>query len=109
MLYITIQERFKDAKVHAFKVIDSNDIEDSTDIIPHLAGIDHKRFKVDVVDKNGVPQWDYTTEWCSYCGKEVDIAPFGLSYCPNCGERILPCSMCDAFKVGCDRCPYENK
>lgn len=78
------------------------------EVFPYFKDIDHKKYTVKVVydDKGGewdnVEAWDYTTEWCSCCGEEVDIKPFGISFCSNCGEQILPCSMCDE----CGDCPY---
>lgn len=75
-------------------------------IVPFLADIDHKRFTVRVTDERGVELWDYTTEWCSNCGEEVVIAPFGISFCAECGKPITPCSMCEASYVNCGNCPY---
>ena len=44
-----------------------------------------------------------TNEWCPHCQKEVEISANGISKCPECGENILPCSMC----VSClEVCPY---
>lgn len=82
------------------------DIDYSWKIVPFLADIDHKRFTVRVTDESGVELWDYTTEWCPNCCEEVVIAPFGISFCSNCGEPILPCSMCDMHYVDCGNCPY---
>jgi hypothetical protein len=45
------------------------------------------------------------TEWCSHCEQEVEIPPIGRSNCPNCGESILPCSMCEECV---ENCPYEE-
>ncbi len=47
-------------------------------------------------------------EWCSICDSEVVIPAFRESRCPICGERILPCSMCDPDLVDCRRCPYGD-
>lgn len=34
-------------------------------------------------------------EWCSHCCQEVEINSIGVQVCPNCGEMILPCCMCE--------------
>lgn len=47
-------------------------------------------------------------ESCSYCGNEVSIKAYGISKCPECGKKILPCSMCDSDLISCDHCPYQN-
>lgn len=41
------------------------------------------------------------TECCPYCDMETDFSdfsPLNSTYikCSNCGEEILPCSLCDA-------------
>lgn len=109
MINITIRERCKGAEPRVFRTINDDTIEWSYDVIPYMAGIDHMKFKADVVDEHGNRIWDeFTTEYCPCCDSEVDIPSFGVSYCPNCGERILPCSMCDANMHNCSRCPYER-
>lgn len=45
-----------------------------------------------------------TVEWCSTCEEESVILAVGESICPVCGERLLPCSMCDNRE--CRDCPY---
>lgn len=47
------------------------------------------------------------TEWCGYCENEVEIDDCGISVCPICGEKILPCSQCDMDKVDCNNCVWE--
>lgn len=53
------------------------------------------------------------TEWCPLCNTEVELLNnFKPQICPNCKQRILPCSMCnqeamDKAKVGCNSCPLE--
>lgn len=42
-----------------------------------------------------------THEWCPHCESEVRIDADKPSKCPNCGEMILPCSICDEIK-SCD-------
>lgn len=49
-------------------------------------------------------------EWCPYCEAEVEIAPrFEAQICPNCGKRILPCSLVDGCANRCAECPLEDK
>ena len=45
-------------------------------------------------------------EWCSTCGEEVEIeATFcKVQKCPECGEHILPCNLCDTDKTDCFKC-----
>lgn len=41
-------------------------------------------------------------EWCSECGQDVVLyESFETQVCPECGEKILPCRMCDMDKVAC--------
>ena len=38
-----------------------------------------------------------TYEWCPYCDTEVELdAELKVQTCPNCGKRIVTCSMCRA-------------
>lgn len=107
---IMIKERggFGKEKLHR-KIPNSFGVEWSWEIIPYLKDIDHKKNAVRVVDDGGKDVWDYTTEWCPCCDTEVDIAPFGISFCSNCGEPITPCSMCNTDYIDCGDCPYwEN-
>lgn len=47
-----------------------------------------------------------TIEWCPDCEVEVVLlAEFKEQICPNCGERILPCSICE--DMACSRCPLR--
>lgn len=49
------------------------------------------------------------TEWCQYCDTEVELDNvFKVHVCPNCGARILPCSVCDWDVVKCNKCPLSN-
>ena len=57
--------------------------------------------------------FDTIVEWCAECEAEVLIPAFGVSRCPECGARILPCSMCGEVgddglvSMRCwDDCPY---
>lgn len=48
-------------------------------------------------------------EWCSNCCQEVTIdAEFKEQVCPNCGEIILPCSLCDMDTVECSKCKLRT-
>ena len=50
-----------------------------------------------------------TTEWCSHCQGEVDIKNIPeKQVCPECGEDIYPCSLCDHNKVKCINCILVN-
>ncbi len=51
-------------------------------------------------------QNEYTiTEWCSYCTTEVSILNTPeKQICPECGESIWPCSLCDHNSVSCRNC-----
>lgn len=53
---------------------------------------------------------DVTNEWCPHCSNEVELEKvLKVQTCPNCGEIILPCSMCDMDKDPCSNCPLENE
>ena len=45
-----------------------------------------------------------TWEWCPHCEAEVRIPAYRKSTCPECGEAIMPCSMCETCG---EVCPYE--
>lgn len=47
------------------------------------------------------------TEWCSHCENEVEIPADRPSSCPECGESILPCCMCDMDIVNCNQCKFD--
>lgn len=47
-------------------------------------------------------------EWCPHCETEVKLdSLFEKQTCPNCGETILPCALCDCDTVKCNECPLE--
>lgn len=60
-----------------------------------------------IVDISATPEWDEdetVSEWCSHCGNEVELpADFKEHTCPNCNEKILPCSQC--LSQNCGNCP----
>lgn len=50
---------------------------------------------------------EYNTfnEWCSHCGSDyTEVNEFKKYYCIECGERLLPCQLCD---LECDECPFD--
>lgn len=50
------------------------------------------------------------TEWCPHCEEEVTlVGEFRVQKCPNCGEDILPCSICSGYNSGCFSCPLMTK
>lgn len=46
-----------------------------------------------------------TYEWCPYCDTEVyleNVEREQLTICPNCGRKIMPCSLCNGdCHTGC--------
>ena len=52
--------------------------------------------------------FDHTYEVCPHCEEEVMLDPeLKVQTCPNCGKRIVTCSMClacDTDKPYCDHC-----
>jgi hypothetical protein len=44
------------------------------------------------------------TEWCPHCSKETNFVVNPMKEiefkCENCGETILPCSLCSGMKCG---------
>ena len=51
-----------------------------------------------------------TIEWCSSCGGEVTLpAKLEQMVCPECGERIYPCSTCPVKNKHCwgELCPMN--
>ncbi len=49
------------------------------------------------------------TEWCSHCEGEVEIKNIPeKQICPECGESIYPCSLCDHNNVKCANCILVN-
>mgnify|MGYP000975228708 CR=1 FL=1 len=50
-----------------------------------------------------------TDEMCPCCDSEVRIRAYGRSECPECGNTIIPCSMCSSEQyMHCDSCPYGS-
>jgi predicted RNA-binding Zn-ribbon protein involved in translation (DUF1610 family) len=46
-------------------------------------------------------------EVCPFCEQEVELKnEFKPQICPNCGEYILPCSIC--VKENCKNCELET-
>lgn len=46
-----------------------------------------------------------TIEWCPNCEEEVVIFSDRVQKCPNCGDRIFPCSACE--ERTCRNCPLD--
>lgn len=54
---------------------------------------------------NSRPQYTHVYEWCPHCEIEVKLdAILKKQICPNCGEMILPCALCDCDVVKCTEC-----
>lgn len=48
-----------------------------------------------------------TAECCPYCGTEVELeAELSVQTCPECGKRIVACSMCPCDRLDgyCSHC-----
>lgn len=46
-------------------------------------------------------------ERCPICNEEVNLKPtFEVQICPNCGNPILPCSICK--EKDCRKCPLKD-
>lgn len=50
----------------------------------------------------------YTWECCSCCEAEVVIPTYKMSFCPNCGKEIAPCSTCPRTGEGCGNCYFDK-
>ena len=48
----------------------------------------------------------YVTEWCAHCDQEVRIKSIAkqVQVCPNCGEYIMACCLCDCDNTDCSLC-----
>lgn len=46
---------------------------------------------------------EVTTEWCPYCGEDVEISSTGMTQC-KCGKWLVPCSMCNMDNADCENC-----
>lgn len=109
MAKIWIKPRNGLGDARLFKEVDDGFYTWSYELVPWLKGVDHKNYSIEITSKDGEPIFDsYCDEWCPCCNTEVVIPSFGVSFCPNCGERILPCSMCDTDYNDCRKCPYEK-
>lgn len=49
-------------------------------------------------------------EMCGDCGEEIKIDAIKGGTCPNCGNFVIPCSMCDLDNVewDCTHCLFEE-
>lgn len=55
---------------------------------------------------------DTCVEWCSCCGEEIPLKADAIEQvCLYCGEKLLPCNLCDMDRVECygGKCIMENK
>lgn len=49
------------------------------------------------------------TEYCPHCENEVELqCIFANQVCPNCGELITPCGLCDHNVCDCENCPLQK-
>lgn len=51
-------------------------------------------------------EFDTTEELCPHCNYEQIIFAGKASPCPNCGEIIRPCSVCDKHDTCPEECPF---
>lgn len=50
------------------------------------------------------------TEWCLYCEHEVELSTeMKVQECPNCGNYIAPCGMCDLNTRECSKCELSKE
>ena len=48
-------------------------------------------------------------EHCPHCDSDVLLdAEFRIQTCPNCGEKIKPCALCDMDSVKCSECKLNQ-
>lgn len=53
--------------------------------------------------------YNHVYEWCPHCETEVKLdVILKKQICPNCGESILPCALCDCDVVKCSKCPIDK-
>ena len=51
---------------------------------------------------------DKIFEWCPYCCDEVELDnKFEAQICPSCGNRILPCCLCETCLGWDTDCPLN--
>ena len=51
----------------------------------------------------------HSWEMCPNCETEQPLVNgFVVHTCIECGEPLLPCSMCDMDVVKCSECPFKN-
>jgi hypothetical protein len=49
-------------------------------------------------------------EWCSNCCCEVGLTPtMTIQRCPNCGDYIIPCSLCNWDSCDCNNCELDKE
>lgn len=53
------------------------------------------------------PNGDTTSEYCPHCDTVVELEPeLKVQKCPNCGKRIVACSMCRAADAPGNYCTH---
>ena len=61
----------------------------------------------ELIEKLNKIKYNEQHEFCSNCGSDDTIVnEFKVYYCVECGERLLPCSLCD---LECEDCPFDWK
>lgn len=52
---------------------------------------------------------NHVYERCPHCETEVKLdSLFEKQPCPNCGETISPCALCNCDAVKCNECPINK-
>lgn len=55
---------------------------------------------------------DTCIEWCQNCDEEINLKADSIEQvCSCCGEKLLPCNLCDMDRVECygGKCIMKNK
>jgi predicted RNA-binding Zn-ribbon protein involved in translation (DUF1610 family) len=63
------------------------------------------RKQLKIFDTQAFGLMDTIWEWCPYCESEVKLpAVMGRYECPECGKKILTCTLCYEEGVNCADC-----
>lgn len=63
-----------------------------------------RKMKKDMMKK------DMIIELCPYCEQEVNLQnKFEMQVCPNCKDKVIPCSVCPYEYSRCSDCPLERE
>lgn len=58
----------------------------------------------ELIEKLNEIEYNDSHEFCPNCGSDDTIVnEFKVYYCVKCGEKLLPCSLCDE----CENCPFD--